>query len=75
MEQEEVLKGNTGDNEYAVILLGGNYRVETDKGSWKTINGRKDVFSGIAHSLYVPPIFRESSCLYCVMMPPLPRQM
>ena len=54
MKQEEVWKGNTGDNEYAVILLGGNYRVETDKGSWKTINGRKDVFSGIAHSLYLP---------------------
>ena len=54
MKQGEVWKGNTGDNEYAIILLGGNYRVETDKGSWETINGRKDVFSGIAHSLYLP---------------------
>jgi len=46
--------GNTGNQEYAIILLGGNYRVDTDKGNWRTINGRKDVFSGMAHSLYLP---------------------
>src|SRR5690606_34620260 len=46
--------GNTGDNEYGIVLLGGNYRVTTDKGSWQTLNGRKDVFSGMAHSLYLP---------------------
>ncbi len=54
MRQGEVWKGDTGDHEYAIILLGGNYRVTTNKGSWETINGRKDVFSGIAHSLYLP---------------------
>lgn len=54
MRRGEVWKDNTGDNEYAIILLGGNYRVNTDKGSWATVNGRKDVFSGMAHSLYLP---------------------
>jgi 5-deoxy-glucuronate isomerase len=54
MKKGEVWKGNTEGNEYGIILLGGNYSVETDKGSWKTINGRKDVFSGIAHTLYLP---------------------
>ncbi|MFB2118375.1 5-deoxy-glucuronate isomerase [Parapedobacter sp. 2B3] len=54
MRKGERWKGETGDNEYAVILLGGNYRVDTDKGSWQTTNGRKDVFSGMAHSLYLP---------------------
>jgi 5-deoxy-glucuronate isomerase len=54
MQKDEVWKGDTGDNEYAIILLGGNYRVNTDKGNWQTVNGRKDVFSGIAHSLYLP---------------------
>ncbi len=54
MEKGEKWGGNTEGNEYAIILLGGNYSVKTDKGSWETVNGRKDVFSGIAHSLYLP---------------------
>ncbi len=54
MKRGEKWEGHTGDNEYAFILLGGNYSVKTDKGSWETVNGRKDVFSGIAHSLYLP---------------------
>lgn len=54
MQRGEVWKGNTGGNEYGIILLSGNYRVKTDKGEWQTVNGRKDVFSGIAHTLYLP---------------------
>ncbi len=50
----ETWKGDTGDNEYGIILLSGDYSVISDKGSWKTINGRKDVFSGIAYTLYLP---------------------
>lgn len=54
MRRGEVWQDDTGDNEYAIILLGGDYRVNTDKGNWQTVNGRKDVFSGMAHSLYLP---------------------
>lgn len=54
LKRGETWSGNTEGNEYAIILLGGNYSVKTDKGNWETINGRKDVFSGIAHSLYLP---------------------
>lgn len=54
MQKGEVWEGNTGENEYAFILLSGNYSVTTDKGSWETVNGRINVFSGIAHSLYLP---------------------
>jgi 5-deoxy-glucuronate isomerase len=50
----EKWEGYTGENEYGIILLSGNYSAKTDKGSWRTINGRKDVFSGIAHTLYLP---------------------
>lgn len=53
MKQGEVWKGYTGDNEYGIILLSGNYSVKTDKGNWKTVNGRDSVFSGIAHTLYL----------------------
>lgn len=45
---------NTGDAEYGIVLLSGNFKVESDKGSWATKNGRRDVFSGIAHVLYLP---------------------
>jgi len=54
MNLGEKWSANTGGNEYAIILLGGNYSVRSDKGSWETVNGRKDVFSGIAHTLYLP---------------------
>ncbi len=54
MKQGEVWEGNTGDNEYGIILLSGDYSVQTDKGNWATQNGRKSVFEGIAHTLYLP---------------------
>lgn len=54
MKKGEKWEGETGSQEYGIILLGGNYSVTSDKGSWKTVNGRKDVFSGIAHTLYLP---------------------
>ena len=54
MKAGESWEGETGDNEYAIILLSGNYAVTTNKGSWETKNGRSSVFSGIAHSLYLP---------------------
>jgi len=54
IKKGETWKGNTGENEYGIILLGGNYSIKSDKGSWETLDGRKDVFSGIAHTLYLP---------------------
>ena len=54
MKKGEKWSAITEGNEYAIILLGGNYSVQSDKGNWETMNGRKDVFSGIAHSLYLP---------------------
>ena len=46
--------GETGDNEYLFVLLGGNFSAKTSEGTWKTSNGRKDVFSGLPHALYLP---------------------
>ena len=54
MKKDEKWSGHTGNNELGIILLGGNYRVKTDRGSWETKNGRSDVFSGIAYTLYLP---------------------
>lgn len=47
--------GDTGENEYMFVLLGGNFLAETSAGTWTTTNGRKDVFSGLPHGLYLPP--------------------
>jgi len=46
--------GETGKNEYLFVLLGGNFSAETSAGTWETSNGRKDVFSGLPHALYLP---------------------
>jgi len=54
MKKGETWQGDTGENEYGVILLSGNYSVTSDKGSWETAGGRKNVFDGIAHTLYLP---------------------
>ena len=45
---------NTGEYEYCIVLLGGNFKIDSDKGSWETVNGRKNVFSGIGHAMYLP---------------------
>jgi 5-deoxy-glucuronate isomerase len=46
--------GDTGNNEYLFVLLAGNFSADTSAGTWKTSNGRKDIFSGLPHALYLP---------------------
>ena len=46
--------GETGNNEYLFVLLGGNFSAKSSAGNWTTSNGRKDVFSGLPHALYLP---------------------
>lgn len=44
----------TGENELALVPLGGTVRVESNRGRWETVGGREDVFSGLPHALYLP---------------------
>lgn len=55
LKKGEKWSHRTGNNELQIVLLGGNFSVETESGSWRTVNGRKDVFSGLPHGLYLPP--------------------
>ena len=48
------VSGHTGDRELGIVLLGGKCSVESSAGEWKSIGGRKDVFSGLPHALYLP---------------------
>ncbi len=60
MQKHVVWEGDTAGNEYGIILLSGNYSIQTSKGTWHTLDGRKSVFEGIAHTLYLPPRTRFS---------------
>ena len=51
---KQEFKWNTKENEMVVVLLSGNYKFESDKESFETKNGRKSVFNGVAHTLYIP---------------------
>ena len=77
MKQGEKWVGETGDSEHLFVLLGGNFLAETSLGTWKSSNGRKDVFSGLPHSLYLPrntkfeitPVgnYLEMACGWCAV--------
>ena len=53
LHKDEQIKHNTGEYEYCIVLLGGNFKVESNGQTWETGNGRKDVFSGIGHAMYL----------------------
>jgi 5-deoxy-glucuronate isomerase len=60
LQQGEAWQGNTGPFEYGFVVLSGNFSATTSQGNWQISNGRKSVFEGIAHTLYLPP-FTEFS--------------
>ena len=43
----------TGNNECAIVLLGGVCSVTSNKGEWKNIGRRPNVFSGMPYALYL----------------------
>lgn len=53
LDLDEQLIRNTGEYEYCITLLGGNFKVEANGQIWETGNGRVDVFSGIGHAMYL----------------------
>ena len=44
----------TEENELVIVNLSGRYTVSSNRGKWSGIGGRKDVFAGAAHALYLP---------------------
>ena len=45
---------STGDNELALVILGGKCNVKSSRGEWPNIGRRPDVFSGMPYALYLP---------------------
>ncbi|MEK6718147.1 MAG: 5-deoxy-glucuronate isomerase [candidate division NC10 bacterium] len=48
------LSGETGDNETALVILGGQCDVESTAGNWKGLGKRTHVFDGLPYALYLP---------------------
>jgi 5-deoxy-glucuronate isomerase len=46
---------DTGACEAALVLLGGRCDVQSNRGAWRGIGRRPDVFRGMPHALYLPP--------------------
>ncbi len=45
---------DSGENELALVNFSGVFSVHTNRGAWTEIEGRKNVFAGAAHVLYLP---------------------
>ncbi len=45
---------STGECELAIVNFTGRYAVKSNRGEWTGIGGRKNVFTGAAHALYLP---------------------
>lgn len=54
LKKNESVVFETGENEVAFILLGGKADFAFDGTVWKDVGGRTNVFSGKAHSVYMP---------------------
>ncbi len=44
----------TGEHELGLVPLSGSVAVQSSRGTWAGVGGRKDVFSGLPHALYLP---------------------
>lgn len=44
----------TGENELALVTLGGRVDIDSNCGHWSGVGGRANVFNGLPHTLYLP---------------------
>jgi 5-deoxy-glucuronate isomerase len=44
----------SGENELAIVPLSGRYAVSSSRGEWPNVGGRRTVFEGATHALYLP---------------------
>ncbi|HEX6387338.1 MAG TPA: 5-deoxy-glucuronate isomerase [Anaerolineae bacterium] len=54
MAEGETWSYETGENECALVILGGICSVRSPRGEWREIGRRPDVFSGMPYTLYLP---------------------
>ena len=54
LDADEHWHFSTSDDELALITLSGSYAISSNLGSWDCVGARRNVFEGIAHTLYLP---------------------
>jgi 5-deoxy-glucuronate isomerase len=54
ISRDESYANSTGNNELAIVVLGGTCNVRSTRGEWNSIGGRKHVFDGMPFTLYLP---------------------
>lgn len=54
MHRAEDWQHETGNHELAMVVLGGRCSVDSNRGSWKEVGLREDVFQGMPYALYLP---------------------
>jgi 5-deoxy-glucuronate isomerase len=52
---EQSWSSQTGENEQALVILGGVLDVRSNQGEWKGLGERANVFAGLPTALYLPP--------------------
>ena len=50
----EIHEAETGARELGIVALGGRFSARSSHGSWESVGGRADVFSGLPWALYLP---------------------
>jgi 5-deoxy-glucuronate isomerase len=54
LERDQACSFATGEHELALIMLGGRVDVASNRGAWRNIGARANVFAGLPHALYLP---------------------
>ena len=54
LSEGERWRHQTGDNELALVILGGVCSVRSSRGKWERIGRRPNVFAGMPYALYLP---------------------
>jgi 5-deoxy-glucuronate isomerase len=52
---DQTLQGVTGEDEVALVLVGGTVDIRSSAGTWQNIGKRADPFSGPPEAIYLPP--------------------
>jgi 5-deoxy-glucuronate isomerase len=54
LEQRQRFEWDTGEHELALVVLGGQCAVSSNRGEWPEIGRRPNVFGGLPYTLYLP---------------------
>lgn len=54
MRQHQLFEWDTGDDELALVVLGGTCSVRSNRGNWLEFGRRAHVFDGMPYTLYLP---------------------